>query len=281
MTGSQRSPERSARLSPAAAVVVMAPLLFAACTSTSSTELEQIQLQLDDIQRQLLQLQAETPDRAVVEGLGAGVRSDLELIARGNADVQEELRQLIGRIDALEAKLAVTQGSVAKLSTQIATAQEELETFLGQAMAQRGSEGQGQGQGQGGGVLPSDPQALYQSAYNDFLRGNYDLAILGFRQFLASFAGSQLADNAQYWIGECYFHQQRFREAIAEFDRVAADYPSSERLASALLREGYAWLEVGDSRAAREALQTVVQRFPRSDEAILAQRQLDTLGRGN
>ena len=277
MTGDQRSPERSARLSPAAVVVVLSPLLLTAfsCASSSPTELEQIQLQLADIQRQLLQLQAETPDRAVVEGLGAGVRSDLELIARGNADVQEELRQLVGRIDALESKLAVTQGGFAKLSAQIATAQEELETFLGQAL-QQGSEGQA-----AVGALPTDPQDLYQSAYNDFLRGNYDLAILGFRQFLASFAGSQLADNSQYWIGECYFHQQKFREAITEFDRVVADYPSSERLASALLREGYAWLEVGDPRAAREALQTVVQRFPRSDEAILAQRQLDTLGRGN
>jgi tol-pal system protein YbgF len=253
----------------------MAPLLLTAisCTSSSSTELEQIRLQPADIQRQILQLQAETPDRAAVEGLGADVRSDLELIARGNADVQEELRQLVGRIDALEAKLVETQGGFAELSTQIATAQEELETFLGQALEQQGSEGQP------GGALPSDPQDLYQSAYNDFLRGNYDLAILGFRQFLASFAGSQLADNAQYWIGECYFHQQKFREAIAEFDRVAADYSSSERLASALLREGYAWLELGDSSAGREALQTVVQRFPRSDEAILAQRQLDTLER--
>jgi tol-pal system protein YbgF len=274
-----RPPKRPAWNTPALAGVVAASLLSPTLACTSSSELEQIRLQLADIQRQLLQLQTETPDRAAVESLGAAVRSDLERIARGHADVGLEVRQLAARIDALEAKITDAQGGFAELSAQIATAQEELESFLGQAMAQRG-EGGPPAAGTGA-LLPSDPQDLYQSAYNDFLRGNYDLAILGFRQFLASFGGSQLADNSQYWIGECYFHQQKFREAIAEFDRVSTGYPTSERIASALLRKGYAWLELGDSAAGREALQMVVNRFPRSDEAILAQRQLDTLGRGN
>jgi tol-pal system protein YbgF len=254
-------------------VVGVASLLLAACTSSS--ELETIRVQLADIQRQLHQLETATADRAAVEDLGAGVRADLERIARGNADVGLELQQLIARIEALESRLAESESRFTELSAQIATAHEELQAFLAQAIAQRpGGEGSAPT-----GPLPSDPQALYQSAYNDFLRGNYDLAILAFRQFLASFASSQLADNAQYWIGECYFHQQRFREAIAEFERVATAYPSSERLASALLREGYAWLELGDAGAGREALEAVMTQFPRSDEAILAKRQLDTLGR--
>jgi tol-pal system protein YbgF len=245
---------------------------------TSSTELEQLRLQLGDVQRQLQRIETEAPDRSSLEVRDGAIRDDLALLLRATADLGEDLRRLDGRIDALEASLVNARSNFAELSSQIARAQEELEN-LGQLLARQPTTFGGEGAPPPG-APPSaaDPEAFYQSAYNDYLRGNYELAIGGFRQFLASFAGSPLADNAQYWIGECLFHQQRFREAVAEFDRVRTAYPTSERLASALLRKGYALLEVGDTAAAREALIAVVDRFPRSDEAILAQRQLDSLG---
>ncbi|HUP25969.1 MAG TPA: tol-pal system protein YbgF [Thermoanaerobaculia bacterium] len=247
---------------------------FLGCSSSS--ELERVRLQIGDLQRQLLQLQAESPSRASVEQLEAVLREDLAKLVRASADVAEELRRVGLRIETLGANLADNQRSFAELSAQIAVAQEELEN-LAQVLAQRGVSGSERTQGTPT-SYPSDPQELYQAAYNDYLRGNYDPAIVAFRQFIASFPASQLADNAQYWIGECYFHQQKFREAVAEFSRVESSYPTSERLASSLLRKGYALIELGDSASARRALLTVVQRFPRSDDAILAQRQLDTLG---
>lgn len=247
---------------------------FLGCSSSS--DLERVRLQIGDLQRQLLQLQAESPSRASVEQLEAGLREDLAKLVRASADVAEELRRIGTRIETLDANLADNQRSFAELSAQIAVAQEELEN-LAQVLARRDARGP-EGTPGTPTSYPSDPQELYQAAYNDYLRGNYESAIVAFRQFIASFPASQLADNAQYWIGECYFHQQKFREAVAEFSRVETSYPTSERLASALLRKGYALIELGDTASARAALRTVVQRFPRSDDAILAQRQLDTLG---
>jgi tol-pal system protein YbgF len=231
------------------------------------------------VQRQLLQLQAESPSRAGVEQLEAGLREDLAKLVRASADVAEELRRVTVRIETLDANLADNQRSFAELSAQISVAQEELEN-VAQVLARRGVSGGSEGTEASGPTTsyPSDPQEFYQAAYNDYLRGNYEPAIVAFRQFMASFPASQLADTAQYWIVECYFHQQKFREAVAEFSRVESSYPTSERLASSLLRKGYALIELGDSALARGALRTVVQRFPRSDDAILAQRQLDTLG---
>jgi tol-pal system protein YbgF len=124
----------------------------------------------------------------------------------------------------------------------------------------------------------ADPQDLYRSAYNDYLRGNYDLAIAGFRQFLGLFPASDLADNSLYWIAESYFSQGQFRQAIDEFASISTLYSNSERLASALLRQGYAWLELNDTQQARRVLRSVVESYRGSDEAILAQRQLDNLG---
>jgi tol-pal system protein YbgF len=243
---------------------------------TSSGELAQVSAQLADVQRQLQQIREASPDRGALEGLGSSVRGDLAQLLRAHADLLDELRRIDARIEQLEAKLVDAHGNFGELSAQIAMAQHELEG-IAQILAESSS---GEGASTPAGASqPADPETLYQSAYNDYLRGNYDVAIESFRRYLGSFPGSQLADNAQYWIGECLFHQQKFRDAVAEFDRVATSYPTSERLASAMLRKGYALLEVGDAAAARQALQAVVQRFPRSDEAILAQRQLDTLGR--
>jgi len=110
------------------------------------------------------------------------------------------------------------------------------------------------------------------------LRGNYDLAILGFRQYLESFGGTDLADNASYWIGESYYRQKRFQDAIREFDAVVSQYPNSDKVASALLRKGYAYLELGEQSKGVVQLQNVIRRYPKSDEANLARQQLGSLG---
>ncbi len=57
----------------------------------------------------------------------------------------------------------------------------------------------------------------YQAAYRDYQRGNFDLAIEGFRDFLATSPQSDLADNAAYWVGESLFSQKKYRDAIEQF----------------------------------------------------------------
>ena len=125
------------------------------------------------------------------------------------------------------------------------------------------------------------PEELYQAAYNDFLRGSFDLALLGFRQYVEAHPAAELADNALYWIGECYFSQRNFRQAIQEFSQVQTRYPGSERMASVLLRKGIAHLNLGESSQAMILLSDVVGRYPRSDEAILAREELEGIGSGS
>ncbi len=124
----------------------------------------------------------------------------------------------------------------------------------------------------------SDPQALYQTAYNDYLRGNYDLATLGFRQYLEAFPGTELADNAAYWIGECYFSQGKYQQSIREFDDILGRYPRSDKLASALLKKGYAYLEMGEREQGVVQLRHVLREYPGTDEANLARQRLNDLG---
>jgi tol-pal system protein YbgF len=124
----------------------------------------------------------------------------------------------------------------------------------------------------------SEPETLYQSAYSDYLRGAYDLALLGFRQYIEAYPDTDLTDNAVYWIGECFYRQQRYAEAIGEYDRVLARWPRSDKTASALLKKGYAQIELGARSEGVAQLERVIRTFPNSDEANLARQRLSALG---
>lgn len=108
---------------------------------------------------------------------------------------------------------------------------------------------------------------------------DYRGAIEQFKKFLGKHPDSNLADNAQYWIGESYYALQNFDQAIVEFDLVRKDYPKSDKVPAAWLKIGYSFAELGNRVDARLFLQEVINRFPQSKEAEKARikiRSLDT-----
>ena len=108
---------------------------------------------------------------------------------------------------------------------------------------------------------------------------DYSGAIEQFKKFLEKHPDSNLADNAQYWIGESYYALQNFDQAIVEFDLVRKDYPKSDKVPAAWLKIGYSFAELGNRVDARLFLQEVINRFPQSKEAEKARdriRSLDT-----
>ncbi len=105
-----------------------------------------------------------------------------------------------------------------------------------------------------------DPMQTYQAAYRDYQRGNYDLAIEGFEDFLGASPSSDLADNAAYWIGESLFSQKKYREAIRQLDAVVNKYPKSDQVPGALLKKGYAYISVNEKAQGVVQLQYVRAR---------------------
>jgi tol-pal system protein YbgF len=118
------------------------------------------------------------------------------------------------------------------------------------------------------------PMEIYNLAYNDYLKGNYDLAVSGFQSFLKQFPDSTLAPHALYWLGESYYSKKEFFKAIESFDRVSKNYPKSEKVATALLKGGLSYVEVGDKVKARVYLKKVIEEYPLSGEANLAKNKL-------
>jgi tol-pal system protein YbgF len=258
------------------AACLAAALAAAGCVS--SQDIEGLQSQLSDIQRQMLQLQKQAPSKQEVENLEASVGKQMDSLLKTEADMQVKLRDLSGQIDELQAKLEDTNYRLAQLSQQIAATNQELKTFREQqAQPPVPSPDAGTGQspvGSGG----ADPQSLYNAAYNDYLKGSYDLSLREFQEYLANFPNTDLSDNATYWIGECYYRQRRYRPAVEQFEAVLNRYPHSDKAASATLKKGYAQLELGDRQQGIAQLRQVIRLFPTSDEANLARQRLRELG---
>jgi tol-pal system protein YbgF len=121
------------------------------------------------------------------------------------------------------------------------------------------------------------PQEAYNLAYGDYVKGNYDLALLGFQNFTQQFPASLLAPNAYYWLGESFFSKKEYSKAIENFDKVAREFPKHDKVASSILKEGYAYIEMGEKPRGKAYLKKVIEQYPRSNEANLAKEKLATI----
>lgn len=117
-------------------------------------------------------------------------------------------------------------------------------------------------------------EIIYYTAYSDYIKKNYPLAIEGFKQLLSAFPDNALADNSLYWIGECYYSQKNYPEAVNTFTRLIAKYADGDKIPDAILKKGYALIEMGKQSEGVETLKELISRFPLSEEASLAQQKI-------
>ena len=119
----------------------------------------------------------------------------------------------------------------------------------------------------------------YDLASNLFRRNDFKAAIEAFKDFLRDYPQSQLAPNAQYWIGISYANLKDARNALAAQEQVVSKYPQSAKAPDALLAIAALQAEQGDPASARNTLEDIIARFPSSDAAGKARTRLATLRR--
>ena len=88
---------------------------------------------------------------------------------------------------------------------------------------------------------------------------------------------SDLADNSQYWLGECFYDRKDFAQAVREFRRVIERYPSGNKVPDALLKVGFSYLALGSSEAGKQTLSQLQRSYPRHEAAVLAAARLAEL----
>ena len=131
----------------------------------------------------------------------------------------------------------------------------------------------------GANATGTTPRRLYETAYADYTAGQWSLAVQGFETYLKTYPKSDLADDAQYYIGESYSGDSRFREAAAAYERVISDYPQSDILPEAYYKVGITYERLGQPDRARTAYEYAVKAFPDTDAGRLAKQRLDGLNR--
>ena len=119
-----------------------------------------------------------------------------------------------------------------------------------------------------------DPNQLYEQAAQDLTQGRYPLALQGFREYAQRFPATDLADNAQYGVGECLFAQAQFDSAAIEYERIESLYPQGDRVPAGLWKLALCREKLGQTAQARKVLDELVKGFPLSGEAQLARDRL-------
>ncbi len=123
------------------------------------------------------------------------------------------------------------------------------------------------------------PQRLYDNAWADYSTGQWSLAIAGFDTYIKTFPRSDLADDAQFYIGETHYNDGRFADAVLAYDEVIVNHSEGNAVPEAQYKKGLALDRLGDTDQARETFQTVLDSFPDSRMAALALQALNRLNR--
>jgi tol-pal system protein YbgF len=127
---------------------------------------------------------------------------------------------------------------------------------------------------QGSRPMTTDPKPLYDAASADFTSGRYEQARTGFQSYVTQFATTELAGNAQYWIGETYYQQKQYPEALSAYRKVLDQYPHNIKVPAALLKQGMTQVLLGQKSDARDSFKKLVRDYPGTEQDAEARRQL-------
>jgi tol-pal system protein YbgF len=122
-----------------------------------------------------------------------------------------------------------------------------------------------------------DDKQAYQLVFEQVKTGNYESAIAGLKDFLKNYPQSELANEAQYWLGEMYYSQKKFNLALTAFSTLLEKYPNSPKKSEALLKIGYVYYEKKDHATARAMFEQVMETYPGTIIADLAEKRLQEL----
>jgi tol-pal system protein YbgF len=198
------------------------------------------------------------------------------------ANTGSQLNSLSTSVQGLSDNIADVNAHIGKVNQQLVDLQNSVQSIEGKlaastAAASTVAPGTPAGRPAAPATLPA-ADVLYSSAYRDITGGNYDLAKQEFQAYVKYYSGTELASNAEFYLGEIAYLKKNYREAAADYDRVIQDYPNSFKLASAHVKKGLALLALGQRAAGIRELREVIRAYPGTDEANLAASRLRQLG---
>jgi tol-pal system protein YbgF len=247
-------------------------VLAAAPAARADKDCQRMQVQVTALQGQIADMQRKAADNL------AELRRLTELIAEQNALLQRALDDGRQQDEAILTTMKDLGDRVSQVAEQLdalrVAGNVAAPVAAGAALSDPAAEGGDLPFGEDGAPIPA-PRELYSQAYADFARGNYDLAIQGFTEYMAHYPETDFTDNAQYWIGECLYGKKEYAEAIEAWNTLFRDYPSSDKLPDGRVKKGMALERLGRRSQALVEYRYVVDRYPTSPAARIARERLN------
>jgi tol-pal system protein YbgF len=284
-----------------AAIILLVPSLAAPAHAGPNREHEQLMADIRMLQEQSQQLQQLLAALAdAIKGVTARLDEQAGVTRKAFADQKLQIDTLGGDVRVLREKLDETNVRLTSLSQDVEGLRDEIpqpspaaattpgaspaDPSAAGATPQAGSPPSTAAAGvpqapSGTAATGMTPRRLYETAYADYTAGQWSLAIQGFETYLKTYPKSELADDAQYYIGESYAGDSKYRDAAAAYERVIRDYPASNILPEAWYKVGISYDRLGQTDKAREAFEFVVKNYPDSDAGRIAKQGLDRLNR--
>jgi tol-pal system protein YbgF len=246
-----------------APIIAASIAALAGCSSLTPTT-DPVYLRLQDIDARLIRIERVIENESLIE------------LATQLSQLQAETASLRGEIETLryESENAATRDR--DLYIDVDTRLQSLEA-RGGAVAPAATVGAAAPSSGAAPAARSDQEA-YDAAFALIQARRYDEAASAFTSFLATYPGSELRDNGQYWLAETYYVRRQFAEALPQFQKVLDEYPQSAKLPDALLKVGYCNHELRQLDAARAALREVQRLYPDTTAARLATQRLERIG---
>ncbi|MBF0422473.1 MAG: tol-pal system protein YbgF [Magnetococcales bacterium] len=124
---------------------------------------------------------------------------------------------------------------------------------------------------------PATAKQAYDDAFQLLKSGRYEDSLTAFKNYMEWFPNDALSDNAQYWIGELYYVQRKFPDALMAFNQVLVRWPTSGKVPASLLKIGFAFYELNDMDNAKNSLTRLVSDYPESPAVSMAKQRLEMI----
>jgi tol-pal system protein YbgF len=274
-------------------IALLALLVFAACASHSAaaadtkSQLIQISTQLQLMQDNMARMQQSFDERMGimkdlltqqidnVNKMGVTVQNLQKTLGQQTSDAGSKVDQISGQVQALHDAVDELKARLAKVSKQLDDMQTAQQNITSPPIGQPGG-----GPGGAANNVPQAPPAdqLYNDGLRDYNANKNDLASQEFAQYLQVYGNTDLAGNAQFYLGEIAYRQGNFSGAVQAYNKVLDQYPGGNKTAAAQLKKAYALLELGQRDAGVQELRSLISRYPKSPEALQARDRLTKLG---
>jgi tol-pal system protein YbgF len=248
----------------------------------ASKEIIQLQTQVQQLQEQMANMRQTFDERmGVMKNLveqntdaanktTAAITSLQSTLQKQQGDSAGHVDQLSGQIQALNDTLDELKVRLAKVSKQLEDMQSAQQSIAAQ---QQATQSQAQAQAQA-----PPPDVLYANALRDYNGGNNDLASQEFADYIKFYPNTDLAGNSYFYLAELQFRAANYKQAVTNYDQVLQNFPSGTKAASAQLKKGFALIELGQKDDGVQELRHLIQRYPKTSEAVQARDRLKKLG---